>query len=84
MIVDKYTQNSQERTTFLFICSLSYESYHVSERSRWQSRWIWNSPPGNKHANIHIYKELSQKTNWKLAETLLYQQSCKKDPNTVR
>lgn len=84
MIADKYTPNSQERTTFLFICSLSYESYHVSERFRWQSRWIWNSPPGHKHVSIHIHMELSQKTNWKLEENILYQQRCKKDPHAVR
>ncbi|MXQ98475.1 hypothetical protein E5288_WYG009470 [Bos mutus] len=62
----------------------SYESYHVSERFRWQSRWIWNSPPGHKHVSIHIHMELSQKTNWKLEENILYQQRCKKDPHAVR
>ena len=50
--------------------------------SRWWRRRMWNSPlPTSK---IHLLVEqFSQKTNWKLAEDLLYNQSCKKDPHVT-
>jgi len=52
----------------------------VLGRSRWQSKRVWSSSPPKKTLKIHLYVEkFSQKTNWKLAEGLLYSQNCKKE-----
>ena len=41
----------------------------------------WNPPPPTNTSKIHLHVErFSLKTNWKLAERLLYNQGCKKDP----
>lgn len=47
--------------------------------SRWWSRRTQSSPPSTNAPKIHLREEqFSLKTNWRQAETLLYNQSCKK------
>ena len=49
------------------------------QESRWQSR-TWSSPVPTNTSKLHLPVEhFSQKTNWKLAEELLENQTCKKD-----
>ena len=41
---------------------------------------MWSSPPPTDTSKVHLHvEEFSQKTNWKLAEDLLYNESFKKD-----
>ena len=52
--------------------------------SRWQSRRMWSPPPLTNTSKIHLHvKQFSQKTKWKLAEDLLYNQSCMKEPHVT-
>ena len=53
--------------------------------SRWQNRRMWSSPTPTNTSKIHLHGEqFSQKTNWKLAEHLLFSQICKKDVHEMR
>ena len=46
---------------------------------------IWNSPSPMNTTKIHLHVEqFSLKTNWKLAERLLYNQGYKKNPHIIR
>ena len=43
---------------------------------------MWRSPPPTNTSKLHLHVEsFSLKTNWKLAEGLLYNQGCEKDPH---
>ena len=47
---------------------------------------MWNSPTPTNISNISIHlhvEKFSLKINWKLAERLLYNQGCKKDPHVI-
>ena len=51
----------------------------VLGRSRWQSKRVWSSSLPTKTLKIYLYVEkFSQKTNWKLAEDLLYNKATRK------
>ena len=44
----------------------------------------WNSLPPRDTSKLHLrVQQFSVKSNWKLAEKLLYNQDCKKDPRVM-
>lgn len=48
--------------------------------SKWWSRRTWSSSPPINTSKIYLHVgQFSMKMNWKLAEELLYNQSCNKD-----
>lgn len=64
MIADKYTPNSQEELHFLFICSLSYESYHVSEiqMAERMDMELTSQPQACQHPYIYIWNSHRKQT----------------------
>ena len=45
---------------------------------------MWNLSPATYTSRIHLNIEQSSlETNWKLAERVLYDQDCKKDPHVI-
>ena len=54
-------------------------------RSKWRSRRMQTSLPPTNTSKIHPHMEqFWLKTNWRLAGTLIYNQSYKKDPHVIR